>query len=136
MFIKQHNKDLLKYHIRKKMKSISIISIPVTDQQAAKQFYLNLGFTLLVEAPFDKGQKWVQLALPGQEAVSITLVTWFENMPAGSVNGFVITTDDIKKDIEELATKGITVGQIDQTPWGQFAAVTDPDGNRLSLRQA
>jgi len=39
------------------MKSISIISIPVTDQQAAKEFYLKLGFKLLVEAPFDKGQK-------------------------------------------------------------------------------
>lgn len=118
------------------MKSISIISIPVTDQQAAKEFYQKLGFNLLVEAPFDKGQKWVQLALPGQEAVSITLVTWFDNMPAGSVNGFVIKTDDLKKDIEELAAKGITVGKPDQTPWGQFAAVTDPDGNRLSLHQA
>ena len=118
------------------MKSISIISIPVTNQQVAKQFYLNLGFNLLVEAPFEKGQQWIQLAFPGQEAVSITLVTWFENMTPGGVNGFVIKTDDIKKDIEELATKGIAVGQIDQTPWGQFAAVTDPDGNRLSLHQA
>ncbi len=117
------------------MKSISIISIPVTDQEAAKQFYLKLGFKLLVEAPFEKGQKWVQLALPGQEAVSITLVTWFPNMPAGSVNGFVIKTDDLNKEIDELTAKGITVGKIDETPWGKFAAVTDPDGNRLSLHE-
>jgi len=117
------------------MKSISIISIPVTDQQAAKEFYLKLGFKLLVEAPFDT-HKWIQLAFPGQEAVSIALVTWFPNMPAGSVNGFVINTDDLDKEIEELAGKGITIGKIDQTPWGKFAAVTDPDGNRLSLHQA
>jgi predicted enzyme related to lactoylglutathione lyase len=117
------------------MKAISIISIPVTDQEAAKQFYLKLGFKILVEAPFEKGQKWVQLALPGQEAVSITLVTWFPNMPAGSVNGFVIKTDDLNKEIEELTAKGITVGKVDLTPWGKFAAVTDPDGNRLSLHQ-
>ena len=116
------------------MKAISIISIPVTDQEAAKQFYLKLGFKILVEAPFET-QKWIQLALPGQEAVSITLVNWFPNMPAGSVNGFVIHTDDLDKDIEELTAKGIIVGKIDETPWGKFAAVTDPDGNRLSLHQ-
>lgn len=118
------------------MKAISIISIPVTDQEASKQFYLKLGFNLLVEAPFDKGQKWVQLALPGQEAVSITLVTWFDNMPAGCINGFVIQTDDLNEDIKELTAKGIEVGKIDETPWGMFAAVTDPDGNRWSLHQA
>jgi len=117
------------------MKSISIISVPVTNQETAKLFYLNLGFKLLVEAPFDKGQNWVQLAFPGQEAVSITLVTWFDNMPPGCINGFVINTDNLDRDIEELNARGITVGKVDQTPWGRFAAVTDPDGNRLSLHQ-
>ncbi|MBS1524992.1 MAG: VOC family protein [Bacteroidetes bacterium] len=117
------------------MKSISVISIPVTDQQAAKEFYLKLGFNLLAEAPFDT-HKWIQLALPGQESVSITLVTWFPNMPAGSVNGFVINTDNLDREIEALTAKGIVVGKVDQTPWGRFAAVTDPDGNRMSLHQA
>src|ERR1700694_3387669 len=116
------------------MKAISIISIPVTDQESAKQFYLKLGFKILVEAPFEP-QKWIQLPLPGQEAISITLVNWFPNMPAGSVNGFVIHTDDLDKDIEGLTAKGIAIGKIDETPWGKFAAVTDPDGNRLSLHQ-
>jgi predicted enzyme related to lactoylglutathione lyase len=117
------------------MKAISIISIPVTDQQAAKEFYLKLGFKLLVEAPFDT-HKWIQLAFPSQEKVSITLVTWFPNMQPGCVNGFVINTDDLDKEIEELAAKGITAGKVDETPWGKFAAVTDPDGNRFSLHQA
>ena len=117
------------------MKAISIISIPVTNQQAAKEFYLKLGFKRLVEAPMNEN-KWIQLALPGQESVSITLVTWFPNMPAGSVNGFVINTDDLGHEIITLTEAGITVGKIDQTPWGRFAAVTDPDGNRISLHQA
>jgi predicted enzyme related to lactoylglutathione lyase len=117
------------------MKAISIISIPVTDQEASKQFYLNLGFQVLVEAPFEKGQKWIQMGFAGQKDVSITLVTWFPNMPAGSVNGFVINTDDINKDLEELTAKGLAVGKIEQMPWGKFLSVTDPDGNRLSLHQ-
>lgn len=116
------------------MISIEIISIPVTDQARAKEFYQKLGFQLLVEAPFEGDAKWVQLSFPGS-GVSITLVTWFDNMPAGCINGLVIKTDDIAKYIEDLTAKGITVGQIDQTPWGKFASVTDPDGNRLSLHQ-
>jgi predicted enzyme related to lactoylglutathione lyase len=116
------------------MKSIEIISIPVTDQARSKEFYLQLGFSLLVEAPFGGGSQWVQLALPGSD-VSITLVTWFDNMPPGCINGLVIKTDDLAREIEELTAKGITVGKIDQTPWGKFAAVIDPDGNRLSLHQ-
>ena len=117
------------------MKAIEIISIPVTDQARAKAFYLQLGFELLAEAPFEGGNQWIQLGFPGS-SVSITLVTWFDNMPAGCINGLVIKTDDIAQDIEELAAKGISVGKVDQTPWGRFAAVIDPDGNRLSLHQA
>lgn len=117
------------------MKSIEIISIPVTDQARAKEFYLKLGFTVIVEAPFQGESKWVQLGLPGNNSVSITLVTWFDNMPAGCINGFVIKTNSLAQDIEELTAKGITVGKVDQTPWGKFAAVIDPDGNRLSLHE-
>jgi len=116
------------------MKTIEIISVPVTDQQRAKDFYLKLGFSVIVEAPFQGDQKWIQLGLPGG-GVSITLVTWFDNMPAGCINGLVIKTDDLSKDKEDLINKGLIVGEIDQTPWGQFMAVIDPDGNRISLHQ-
>ncbi|MDB4926390.1 glyoxalase superfamily protein [Mucilaginibacter sp.] len=116
------------------MKSIEIISIPVTDQARAKEFYLQLGFGILVEAPFEGDKKWMQMGLP-DGGVSITLVTWFDNMPAGCIDGLVIKTDDIAKDAADLTAKGITVGKIDETPWGKFMAVTDPDGNRLSLHE-
>jgi predicted enzyme related to lactoylglutathione lyase len=116
------------------MKSIEIISIPVTNQLQSKEFYLQLGFEVIVEAPFEGDKKWIQMGFPGSP-ISITLVTWFDNMPAGCINGLVIKTDDLDKDITELTAKGITVGEIDQTPWGRFAAVKDPDGNRLSLHQ-
>ena len=116
------------------MKTIEIISIPVTNQERSKQFYEDLGFTLIVEAPFANDQKWVQLGFPGHEA-SITLVTWFPNMPPGCQQGFVVKTDSLDQDVEELSAKGITVGKIDETPWGRFAAVKDPDGNTVSFHQ-
>lgn len=114
------------------MKAIEIISIPVTDQTLAKEFYQKLGFKVLVDAPFGPNQQWVQLAFPGS-AVSITLVNWFPEMTPGSMRGFVVKTDDLEADIKDLTAKGIEVGNIDTTPWGKFLAVKDPDGNTVSL---
>jgi catechol 2,3-dioxygenase-like lactoylglutathione lyase family enzyme len=114
------------------MKAIEIISIPVTDQTKAKEFYQKLGFEIVTEAPFGPNQQWIQLAFPGS-AVSITLVNWFPEMTAGSISGLVIKTDDLDADIKDLTEKGITLGKVDTTPWGKFLAVKDPDGNTVSL---
>jgi len=113
---------------------ISIVSIPVTDQARAKEFYLQFGFQLLIDAPMGGDQRWIQLTLPAAET-TIALVNWFPEMPAGSVRGMVITVDNIDEKIKELNDKGIEVEPIETTPWGKFAAVKDPDGNRLSLHQ-
>jgi predicted lactoylglutathione lyase len=43
------------------MKAIEIIMIPVTDQQKSKDFYLKLGFEVIIEAPAAQdrhGFKW------------------------------------------------------------------------------
>ncbi|MDR3681015.1 MAG: glyoxalase superfamily protein [Flavipsychrobacter sp.] len=117
------------------MKSIEIISIPVTDQEKAKAFYVDqLGFSIINEAPFDSGQKWIQLGLPGTQT-TITLVNWFKDMPAGCIQGLLISTDDIQLDIDTLIGKGINVGKIDSMPWGKFANFKDPDGNGWSLHE-
>jgi predicted enzyme related to lactoylglutathione lyase len=116
------------------MKSIEIISIPVTNQQVAKEFYLKLGFNIIAEAPFQGGSNWIQMGLPDSQ-ISITLVNWFPEMPAGSVRGLVIKCDDLDKEIEELTAKGVVVAPADKTPWGRFASVKDPDGNTLSLHE-
>jgi catechol 2,3-dioxygenase-like lactoylglutathione lyase family enzyme len=72
-------------------KHLSIASVPVSEQARARDFYVEVvGFSLLRESPIERGRHWVQLALPGDDT-SITLVTWFETMPAGS-RGTVIKT--------------------------------------------
>jgi predicted enzyme related to lactoylglutathione lyase len=115
------------------MKTIEVISISVTDQQAAKEFYEKIGFQLIVEAPMGDGNTWIQLGLPGQ-TTSISLVNWFPKMPAGAMDGLVLSTDDIEKEVAEFKAKGIDVKPIDDTPWGRFAGFTDTDGNGLMLR--
>lgn len=81
-----------------------------------------------------EGQTWIQMGLPGSLA-SIALVTWFKKMPAGSVQGLVIRTDSIEADVQDLKNKGLAPGKIEETPWGKFASLKDPDGNGLSLHQ-
>ena len=107
------------------MKTIEVISIPVTDQQRAKEFYMKLGFQVIIEAPMGNGEAWVQLGLPNQPT-SISLSNY---------HGVMFETDDIEKEIEELKSKGMKTSKIETTPWGKFAQLKDPDGNGLSFHQ-
>ena len=99
--------------------------VPVKDRQKAKEFYLQLGFKVIVEAPGEHGETWIQMGLPDSNT-TISL---------SSVEGVICETPDIEREIAALATKGIKVGKIDETPWGRFAWLKDLDGNGLCLHQ-
>ena len=115
---------------------INIVSIPVSNQQASKKFYMDiLGFEIVRENPMGKNQTWVELILAGAET-SISLVTWFDNMPAGTLRGIVIETGDLEEAHAELKSKGLDISNIDNAPWGSFATFADPDGNGWVLQQA
>lgn len=120
------------------MKAVEVISIPVTDQAKAKEFYLKLGFGIIAEAPFDNGKTWIQLGFPNQ-TTTITLVNWWPfhetKMRAGSLHGIFLETENMEIEIHELSKKGIVARIIDDTPMGKFAHVIDPDGNALVIHQ-
>lgn len=107
------------------MKSIEIIMLPVANREKAKEFYLKLGFEIVVEAPGAHRDTWIQMKLPGGDT-TISLIGF---------HGIICEADDIKAEIEKLADKGIEVGKIDETPWGKFAWLKDLDGNSLCLHQ-
>ena len=114
---------------------ISLVSIPVSDQEAAKAYYRDaLGFEVVADAQFEPGRRWVQLTPPGS-ATSIALVTWFDAAQPGSQQGLVLGTSDIDADYELLAARGVVFrGGIQSAPWGRFAGFDDPDGNGWVLR--
>ena len=114
---------------------LGVVSIPVADQAIAKEFYAGLlGFEVVRENPMGPDMTWVQLAPVGAET-SITLVTWFDSMPPGSVQGLVINTDDIATDHARLVAAGLTITDPETAPWGTFSTFKDPDGNGLILQQ-
>ena len=105
------------------MKAIEIILLPVANRQKAKEFYLKLGFQVVVEASDPHGETWIQLALPGSDT-TISLAGF---------PGVICGTADIAAEIKELEAKGIAVGKADTTPWGKFAWLKDEDGNSWGL---
>ena len=115
--------------------SFEIVSVPVTDQQRAKLFYRDvLGFELIREAPMGPGMSWIQLAPKGQ-MVTIALVTWFEQMKPGGLQGVMINTEDVDEEHRVLSGRGLALTEIRQEPWGRYAMFNDPDGNGWILRQ-
>ena len=112
-----------------------ILSVPVSDQQRAKDFYRDvLGFALIREEPMGPGMRWIQLA-PRGHSVTIALVTWFEQMKPGGLQGVMVNTEDIEAEHKLLRSRGLAIGDIKQEPWGRYAMFNDPDGNGWILRE-
>jgi catechol 2,3-dioxygenase-like lactoylglutathione lyase family enzyme len=120
------------------LSTLDVVSVPVTNQDRSRDFYVDtLGFTVVSDTTMDD-QRWVQLAPPGG-GTTITLVTWFPTMPAGSTKGLVIGCDDADATFAELTAKGVPVasqGGVQDAPWGRWFAVDDPDGNGWVVKQS
>ena len=114
---------------------IQIVSIPVTDQDRARDFYLDvLEWELITD--MDNGDKrWVEIA-PRRGQTSFVLVTWFPEMRPGSMQGIVLATDDIEKAYEQLSERGVEFhAPIEDGPFSRITSFNDPDGNGLILHQ-
>jgi predicted enzyme related to lactoylglutathione lyase len=114
---------------------IQIISVPVSDLDRARDFYLHVLDWELV-ADLDHGDKrWVEVA-PIHGQTSFTLVNRFPEMPPGSLQGVVLHTDDIDKAFETLSERGVEFhGPIEEGPVSRITTFNDPDGNGLVLHQ-
>jgi catechol 2,3-dioxygenase-like lactoylglutathione lyase family enzyme len=119
------------------VREVRVVSVPVSDQERAKEFYVEkLGFELTREDDSVPGIRWVQVT-PSGGTTSLTLVTWFETMPPGSLQGLVLGSDDLRSDCDQLRARGVEFDRpLQEQPWGTKAVIRDPDGNRLVLQQA
>jgi catechol 2,3-dioxygenase-like lactoylglutathione lyase family enzyme len=68
------------------MKSAEIIILPVKDREKAKDFYIKLGFKLIVEAPMPEGGMWVS-TWTSQRRTSISL---------SNFHGLICETDEYR----------------------------------------
>lgn len=114
---------------------IAITSVPVSDQDRARDFYVDiLGFSVLEDEAMGPGMRWVRLGLPAG-GCTLTLVTWFPSMAPGSLKGLLMAVADIEATAAELAAKGVECSGIEAAPWGRYVQLADPDGNGIVLQQ-
>ena len=118
------------------VQDVKVISVPVSDQERAKTFYVEkLKFALSRDDDSVPGIRWVQVT-PQAGGTSLTLVNWFDTMPAGSLQGLVLGLSDLQGDCAALAAAGVEFAQpLQEQPWGAEAVIRDPDGNTIVLQQ-
>ncbi len=130
---------------------LSHAGIFVLDQESAKDFYVNkLGFTLVTDAPFGEGNRWLTVSPPEQPEIEITLMAVSEGLmftkdtakqmqqlvKNGTFGFGVFECKDIYATYEELKAKGV---KFSKEPKEQFygieAIFQDDSGNWFSLGQ-
>jgi catechol 2,3-dioxygenase-like lactoylglutathione lyase family enzyme len=112
------------------------VSVPVRDADRAKAFYCDvLGFDVLADVPMGPSRRWVQVGPKGGQS-SLTLVTWFDKMPPGSLKGLVLETSNVDATRALVAERGAVPGDMQSAPWGRFFTLDDPDGNGLVLQES
>jgi predicted enzyme related to lactoylglutathione lyase len=120
-----------------KISNVAIVSVPVSNQDRAKRFYTEvLGFDVVADDQMEPDRRWVMVR-PSTGGASLTFVTWFPTMPAGSLKGLVLEVDDIDQVAEDLMSRSMPVeGGIEEAPWGRFVQIDDSEGNGLVLQQS
>lgn len=116
---------------------VKLVSIPVTDQNKALEFYTEkLGFSLIIDEPFNNvsDSRWIELKPPEGQTRVVLLKAEKNDPRVGRLSNIVFTTDDVQKTYFDLKTKGV---QFQEPPnkqrWGMFTQFKDPDGNTFVL---
>lgn len=130
------------------MDKITHVSLVVRDQQEALTWYMEkLGWKVVADMPFPGGMpgRWITVAPPGQAELEVVLqaAEWDESGGGGSGEdlvgkgpGFVIVTDDCRREAAELASRGVTiVSEPEEMPWGISAVFLDLYGHSHNLLQ-
>lgn len=114
---------------------LELVAIPVSDVDRAKAFYTEqVGFAADHDHRVSDELRFVQLTPPGSHC-SIALGTGVTDAPPGSVKGMQLVVSDVQAARDELAARGVEVGDVQHFPWGSFVFFSDPDGNGWAVQQ-
>jgi len=120
---------------------ISTVSLYVSDQDRAKEFYTKvLGFELRRDEPLYPGAttRWVAVAPPGAKTEAILYVpdeNWEHyRQVVGKSQSLTFNVTDMTALHADLKAKGVTFAQEpDVQPWGTYAIIEDSEGNHILL---
>lgn len=114
---------------------LELVILPVTDVDRAKAFYVDkIGFRADHDQRVSDELRFVQLTPPGS-VCSIAFGEGLTHAPPGSVRGLQMVVDDANAAREQLLSRGLDVGEVDEQAWGSFLYFTDPDGNSWAVQE-
>ena len=127
---------------------IEAITLPVSDVDRARDFYVKAGWNLDLDTVLGNGMRVVQLTPPGS-GTSITFGTDMpQSEPGTYVNSYLVVSD-IEAAHADLKARGIEVSDVyhwseqGRTPgpdpnrgdYGSYADFADPDGNTWLVQE-
>ena len=104
---------------------LELITLPVTDVDRAKAFYVQVGFNADHDHQVNENLRFVQLTPPGS-GCSISIGTGLTDAEPGSVKGLQLVVADMDAAHAELKERGIAVTDIDDMPWGGVKVLNHP----------
>jgi catechol 2,3-dioxygenase-like lactoylglutathione lyase family enzyme len=119
---------------------IEVVPIPVSDVDAAKAFYIEkVGFNLDHDMRPSDSMRVVQMTPPGSPC-SVVIGEGLPLGDPGSVKGVQLVVEDVDTVREELAGRGVAVGDVQQlgpegSPGSRFCFFEDPDGNGWAVQE-
>ena len=117
------------------IKAVKFVSIPVTDQDRALEFYTGkLGFRVITDSPFDATQRWIELGIPRAETKLVLFTAPGQEKLIGGFMNVTFAADDVEATARELKARGVEfVQEPRKADWGTSAIFKDPDGNQFVL---
>ena len=114
---------------------LELVILPVSDVDRAKAFYADkVGFNVDHDHRVNEQLRFVQLTPPGS-ACSIAFGEGLTTAPPGSVKGLQVVVSDAQAAHDQLAERGVEVGEVQVLAWGSFVYFSDPDGNAWSIQE-
>jgi|GraSoiStandDraft_30_1057271.scaffolds.fasta_scaffold485296_2 catechol 2,3-dioxygenase-like lactoylglutathione lyase family enzyme len=121
-----------------RINSLSLVIVPVSDQDGQIEFYEKLGFEKRTDIPFGGQYRWVEVYLPGN-STGIALAPPPPGGESGNrETGISLSTDDIDATHEHLKSLGVDVdAQVARMgdPVPPMFWLRDPEGNSLLIVQ-
>lgn len=122
------------------IQKIGKITIYVTDQEQAKDFWVNqVGFVVKFEQSMGP-MKWLEVGPSEDEFTTFVLYNkeaMAKQNPSASLGhpNIILSTSDIQATYDSLQSKQVKVGELQIMPYGKMFSFSDPDGNAYLVRE-
>jgi catechol 2,3-dioxygenase-like lactoylglutathione lyase family enzyme len=126
---------------------LEVVTVPVADVDAAKEFYLRLGWRLDADIVAGQNFRVVQFT-PTHSPCSVAFGKGLTTGEPGSVQRLILAVDDVDAARADLRRRGVEVSELfhldggrapGRDPQGRsyqtYAAFSDPDGNEWLLQE-